>query len=422
MQPQDLWWVLWWVWIQAMPRIAKELRALEVERLKTPGTWPVGTVPGLYLQVKDSGARSWVLRASIGGRRREMGLGGYPAVKLAGAIERARKERLAINEGIDPVDVRARAQASIRTEVAERRRNTFREAADEYIKAQRAGWKNAKHAAQWESTLTEYAFPAIGSKVVWEITNQDVLTILNPIWTTKTETANRVRNRIELVIASAMVRAGRTGQNPARWRGNLQMMLPRPTKVTKKGHFEALPVQEVGAFMARLRATKGTAARAMEFTILNATRTTEVRGAVWGEFDLETACWTIPADRMKAEREHRIPLSPEAMDLLRTLPQGAATDPVFRSPRGEQLSGMAMLMILRRMDVNATVHGFRSTFRDWAGELTTYPREVAELALAHRVGDATEGAYARGDLFAKRRNLMADWARFLRAAPLPSAR
>ncbi|WP_022975328.1 tyrosine-type recombinase/integrase [Nevskia ramosa] len=405
-----------------MPRIAKELRALEVERLKTPGTWSVGTVPGLYLQVKDSGARSWVLRASIGGRRREMGLGGYPAVKLAGAIERARKERLAIDEGIDPVELRARAQASIRNEAAERIRNTFKEAAADYIKAHRAGWKNAKHAAQWESTLTEYAFPVIGNKVVWEITNQDVLAILDPIWTTKTETANRVRNRIELVIASSMVRAGRTGQNPARWRGNLQMMLPKPTKVTKKGHFEALPVHEVGGFMVRLRTAKGVAARAMEFTILTATRTTEVRGAIWGEIDFENACWTIPAERMKAEREHRVPLTSEAIDLLKTLPRGAATDAVFRSPRGEQLSGMAMLMILRRMGVDATVHGFRSTFRDWAGELTAYPREVAELALAHRVGDATEGAYARGDLFVKRRNLMADWAGFLNADLPPSAR
>jgi len=403
-----------------MPRIAKELRALEVERLKKPGTWPVGTVPGLSIQVKASGARSWVLRVVIGGRRREMGLGGYPAVKLAGAVDRARQIRQTIDEGNDPIGIRAAARSALKRASAERARYNFKSAAEEYIKSHRAGWKNAKHAAQWESTLVDYAFPVIGEKVVWEITNHDVLAILKPIWTTKTETASRVRHRIESVISAAITRAGRTCENPARWRGNLETQLPKPTKVSKKGHFEALPIGQAGTFMAQLRGIKGTAARALEFTILTATRTTEARGAIWGEIDLDAACWTIPADRMKAGREHRVPLSAEAMTLLKSLPKGAMTDTVFRSPRGKQLSEMAMLMILRRMGLKATVHGFRSTFRDWAGERTNYPREVAELALSHRVGDATESAYARSDLFEKRRRLMRDWAQFL-SAPSNSA-
>lgn len=368
------------------------------------------------MQVSATGAQSWLLRARIHGKRRELGLGSYPLVSLEEARSKARDARAVIAGGNDPARLRDEAIAKARAELIVRDQFTFRRAAADYIERHRAGWKNAKHAGQWTTTLEQYAMPVIGDKVVWEITNLDVLRLLEPIWTTKTETASRVRNRIELVIASAMTRAGRSGDNPARWRGNLQTLLPAPTKVAVSEHHNALPIREAPAFMARLRSTPGMAARALEFTILTATRTNEVLGATWQEIDLDTGIWVIPAARMKAAREHRIPLSAEALDCLKAgLPAGSVPHSavVFPSRNGKPLSSMAMLAVLRRMKVDVTVHGFRSTFRDWIGEHTEFPREVAEAALAHRIADGTESAYARGDLFEKRRRMMAAWATFL---------
>lgn len=404
-----------------MPKIARPLSAKAVSNLKStrgPGVYPVGGVgsDGLQLQVTPTGAQSWLLRARIHGKRRELGLGSYPLVSLEEARNKTREARALIAEGKDPARLRDEAIAIARAELMIRDQFTFRQAAADYIERHRAGWKNAKHAAQWTNTLDKYAMPVLGDRVIWEISNLDVLRVLEPIWTTKTETASRVRNRIELVIASAMTRAGRSGDNPARWRGNMQTLLPAPTKVAVSDHHDALPIREAPAFMARLRATAGMAARALEFTILTATRTNEVLGATWQEIDLDAGVWIIPAARMKATREHRVPLSGEALACLKAQLPAGPIDPaavVFPGRNGKPLSNMAMLTVLRRMKVDATVHGFRSTFRDWIGEHTEFPREVAEAALAHRIADGTESAYARGDLFEKRRRMMAAWAKFL---------
>ena len=404
-----------------MPKIARPLSAKAVSYLKTTrgaGVYPVGGIgaEGLQLQVTATGAQSWLLRARIDGKRRELGLGSYPLVSLEEARNKAREARAVIATGQDPARLREEALAKARNERLVRDQFTFRQAAVDYIERHRAGWKNAKHAAQWSTTLEQYAFPVIGDRVVWDITTLDMLRVLEPIWTTKTETASRVRNRIELVIASAMTRAGRSGDNPARWRGNLQTLLPAPAKVALSDHHDALPIRDTPAFMVRLRSTAGMAARALEFAILTATRTNEVLGVTWEEIDLDAGTWVIPAVRMKAAREHRVPLSDDAVACLRGVLPAKEVNTfgvIFPGRNGKPLSNMAMLTVLRRMKVEATVHGFRSTFRDWVGEHTEFPREVAEAALAHRIADGTESAYARGDLFEKRRRMMAAWAGFL---------
>jgi integrase len=395
-----------------MPKKAKELSAIEVSRLTAPGLHFVGSVSGLALQVTGSGARSWILRATVGTRRRDIGLGGFPDVTLAGAKESARIARAKIKEGIDPVEESKAKRSAL--EAIQASAITFGEAAAKFIAAHESGWKNAKHAGQWTATLETYAFPTIGKIRVSEIETAHVITILESIWTTKTETASRLRGRIESVLDWATVRGYRKGENPARWRGHLDKLLPARSKVQKVEHHAALDYRDVGAFMVELRKAEGMGAKALEFAILTAARSGEVRGATWSEIDEQAAVWTIPAERMKAEKEQRVPLSDSAVELLRNLPRIEGTEFVFPNSKEKPtaLSDMTLTAVLRRMDMTVTAHGFRSTFRDWAGETTAYPREVIEHALAHQIRDKAEAAYARGTLFDKRRRLMADWAKY----------
>ena len=393
-----------------MPKLAKELQALAVSKLATPGLHFVGAVQGLALQV-TGGSRAWVLRATVGGRRRDMGLGPYPEVTLAQARDKAREARELIRQGVDPIGRQQAAQSAMRAAVAEAL--TFKECAEKYIAAHRAGWKSAKHAQQWGNTLEQHAYPVLGAVLVRDVKLPQVLAVLEPIWTTTNETASRLRGRLELVIDWATARGLREGLNPARWRGHLDKLLPKPAKVARVEHHAALPVGDVGAFMVRLREAEGMGALALEFAILTAARSGEVRGATWQEFDLSGAVWTVPAGRMKAGKEHRVPLSDAALALLAALPHDKPDALVFPAPRGGMLSDMTLAAVLRRLDEPAVPHGFRSTFRDWASERTNYPRDVAEMALAHAIGDKVEAAYRRGDLFEKRRVMMAEWAQFL---------
>jgi len=392
-----------------MARKAKELGALEVGRLAAPGLHFVGGVAGLALQVTPQGARSWILRVSVGGKRREMGLGGFPDVTLAGAKEAARAARAKIKEGIDPIeDAKAKRSALYAARAAAM---TFSEAAAAYIAVMEAEWTNEKHAQQWRNTLDKYAAPVIGKILVRDIEHTHVMRVLEPIWLEKTETAARVRGRIENILDWARVRGYRSGENPARWRGHLDMLLPTPGKVQTIEHHPALPMDDLGAFMVELRKQEGTGARALEFAILTAARSGEVRGATWSEIDLEDGTWTIPAIRMKAKREHRVALNAEAVKLLESLSRDG--DLIFPNTKSEKLSDMTLTAVLRRMSrTDITAHGFRSTFRDWAAERTNYPRDVAEMALAHAIGDKVEAAYRRGDLFEKRRRMMREWGKF----------
>lgn len=398
-----------------MPKKANELGPLQVSRLKDRGLHPVGGVAGLRLQVSPSGARSWILRATAGGKRIEKGLGGYPDVTLARAREKARQARDQIEAGVNPIETAKLAKSALRAAVAAAW--TFDECSAEYIKAKAPEWSNAKHAAQWTATLKTYASPAMGHLLARDIGLPHVLDVLRPIWTTKTETATRVRARLEAVLDWAATNGYREGLNPARWKGHLDNLLPKASKVAKEEHHAALPVGSVGAFMAELRKLEGMGARALEFAILTAARSGEVRGAKWAEIDKDTAVWTIPAERMKMRKEHRVPLSDQALELLGTLPRVKDVDLVFPAPRGGQLSDMTLSAVLRRMKVPAVPHGFRSTFRDWCSENTNYPRDVAEMALAHAIGDKVEAAYRRGDLFNKRTKMMQAWADFCGQMP-----
>lgn len=396
-----------------MPRVAKELGALAVSRLKVPGWHAVGGVAGLGLQVTPTGARSWSLRTLIAGKRREIGLGGFPTVQLAAARDKARQTREMISQGIDPVLAKKTAASALRA--AQARAVTFQTIAEQYIEAHEAGWGNPKHAAQWASTLKQYAYPDLGNLLVASIDTAAVLKVLNPIWTKKTETASRLRGRIERVLDYATTQGLRDGPNPARWKGHLALTLPRPSKVQKVEHHAALPVLEMPGFMKRLRASDGMGAKALEFAILTAARSGEVRGMRWAEVDLDAKVWTVPAARMKAGREHRVPLSGAAMAVLQDLPRPEGVDLVFPGTKGQPLSDMSLTAVMRRLKVDAVPHGMRSSFRDWTAEHTHFPNEVAEMALAHVVGDKVEAAYRRGDLFEKRRQVMDAWASFLAA-------
>ena len=391
-----------------MPKKAEALGALAVKRLTKVGWNAVGTVDGLGLKIFASGARCWVLRVVIGAKRREIGLGGYPDVTLAGAHEKARVLRAQIAQGIDPVEVRREALS--RRKAEQNAGMTFDQCAAAYIKAHAAGWSNIKHRQQWENTLATYAGPVIGSMLVQHVETPHVLAVLEPIWRDRTETATRLRARLELVIDWATARGERQGLNPARWRGHLDKLLPKPSKVATTGHHAALPWREIGPFMARLRAAEGVGARCLEFVILTACRSGEARGATWSEIDIKARTWTVPAARMKAGREHRVPLSDAALALLADLPRIVGNDLVFPAPRGGVLSDMTLGAVLKRLGVPVTAHGFRSTFRDWCAESTSYPQHVAEMALAHTIGDKVEAAYRRGDLFDKRQRLMSEWA------------
>lgn len=374
---------------------------------------------GLYLQVSKSGSKSWIFRYQLDRRSREMGLGPFPAVSLAEARDRAAGVRKLKVEGEDPIDLRRQAKAAKRAEAA--RAVTFKAAAERYIAAHKAGWKNPVHAAQWPSTLQTYVYPDFGQVAVGDVDTGMVTRVLEPIWTTKPETATRVRGRIEAVLDWARAHGYRTGENPARWRGHLDKLLPPRSRVRAVKHHAAVPFAEVPAFMAELRGRDGMAAKALEFTILTAARTTEVVGALWEEVDLVAKVWTVPAERMKGKREHRVPLSDRGVELLKEMLTHSRGPAIFPGARKDgHLSNMAMLETLREMRPGLTVHGFRSTFRDWAAERTSYPRDVAEMALAHTISDKVEAAYRRGDLFEKRRRLMADWARYCRQPAAPA--
>jgi integrase len=393
-----------------MVQIVGRLSALKVARLQRPGMHPDGA--GLYLQVSARGARSWILRYTLGGRTREMGLGALADVSLAEARKRAAEARKLCGEGIDPIEARNAARRAER--IAAASAVTFADCAASYVEAHKAGWRNAKHAAQWSATLRTYACPKLGKLAIQAVDTGLVLKVLEPIWRVKPETASRLRGRIEAVIDWATARGYRTGENPARWRGHLAKLLPARAKLRAVRHHPALPYAELPAFMAALRAQEGTAARALEFAILTAARTGEVVGARVEEIDRKEQVWTVPAARMKAGRAHRVPLSRSALAALEGVwrPEGAAFLFPGHKP-GKHLSNMAMLALLKRMGrADLTVHGFRSTFRDWAAERTGHPREVVEMALAHSIGDKVEAAYRRGDLFDKRRTLMNDWARY----------
>ena len=393
-----------------MGRKAKELSALEVNRLSKAGMYFVGGVAGLALQVSGAGARSWILRKMIAGKRRDMGLGGFPDVTLAGAREKARQIRELVDQGIDPIEDRRAKRATLAAERA--KAMTFAQCVTAYLDAHGDSWGNAKHRQQWANTLDTYANPIIGNLNVAAVDTGLVLKVLERIWKTKTETATRLRGRIENILSWATVRGYRQGENPARWKGHLDKLLAARSKIQQVTHHAALPYAELGGFMADLAKMDGMGARALEFAILCASRSGEVRGATWDEIDLNAGVWIIPAGRMKAKREHRVPLSGKAASLLNALPRLDGTELVFPGTSG-QLSNMSLTAVLRRMDRgDLTAHGFRSTFRDWAAEQTAYPSEVVEMALAHTIGNKVEAAYRRGDLFDKRRRLMDDWAKY----------
>ena len=372
---------------------------LNARKVETAKRGRHGDGRGLYLVVKPSGTRSWVLRYQIKGRRRDLGLGAYPDISLALARERAVDARRQIAFGEDPIAKKLHS-----------RQKSFRNAALELIESKRPGWKNVKHAAQWSSTLEAYVFPKIGQMQVADVGTADVMAVLNAIWTEKPETANRVRQRMEAVLDYSAALGIRSGDNPARWRGHLDHLLPKPLNVRAVKHHPALPHSQIASFMSKLEKREGVAARALGFTILTAARSGETRGMTWSEVDLEKRTWTVPPDRMKSGKEHRIPLTDRAIALLGPCRDNTAL--VFESSArpGRPISDMTMLAVLRRMGQDQiTVHGFRSTFRDWAGEATSFPREVIETALAHGLKNKTEAAYARSDLFDKRRELMAAW-------------
>ena len=385
-----------------MARVANKLSDSKVKSstLK-PGL--LGDGGGLYLNVKPSGTRSWVFVWKQDGRRREKGLGAYPAVPLLKARQRASECREAIAEGRDPIAEGRKASQP-----------TFGECADQLLDSIEVGWRNEKHRAQWRMTLERYAAP-IRSRKVSDIETDDVLRVLSPLWQTRPETASRLRGRIERVLDYAKAHGWRSGENPALWRGHLRNVLPAHSRLAR-GHHAAMPYPDVPAFVQELSGKEAMAARALEFLILTAARAGEVLGATWAEIDLERGLWTVPANRMKAGDEHRVPLSPRALAIVAALHEMRISDYVFPGQReGRPLSSAAFEMLLRRMKADAfTTHGFRSAFRDWAGDATSVPREVAEAALAHRVGNATELAYRRTDALEKRRS---SWRHGLTIAP-----
>jgi integrase len=356
---------------------------------------------GLYLSISPNGGRRWVFLYRWHGKPTEIGFGSARDVTLARAREFASQARARLAEGLNPKDARRRSEGA-----------TFGECADRLIEAMRPSWRNGKHAAQWEMTLRDYA-AALRRLPVDKITTDDVLSVLKPLWNEKAETASRLRGRIERVLDAAKAQGLRSGENPARWRGHLDQLLPKRQRLTR-GHHAAMDYTDVPAFMAELQARQAIASLALEFTILTAARSGEVLGARWDEFDLDRAVWTIPATRMKAGREHRVPLSRRALKIIKAMHQARNGDFVFPGHKpGKPLSVMALEMVLRRMRIDdATVHGFRSAFRDWAAECTNFPNEVCEAALAHVIENKAEAAYRRGDLFDKRRKLMEAWTTY----------
>lgn len=420
-----------------MARLIDRLTALEVKRLTTVGMHPDGR--GLYLQIHTGGSKSWIYRYTLNGRIRAMGLGPTHLVSLAEARALAQDARLLKAQGVDPLDARAASKpapepAAPAKEAEADNGLAFKDAAAAYIRANSAAWRNAKHQAQWSATLEAYAYPAFGDRPVGEIDTKLVLKALEPIWSTKAETASRLRGRIESVLDWATVRGHRQGDNPARWKGHLDKILPAKSKIARVEHHAALPFKAMPAFMRDLGTRPGAAARALEFAILTAARTGEVIGAQWSEIDFEARLWIQPAARTKTRKEHRVPLCDAAMAILAGMREAFLTGRrellmLYDKPvpddillegfifagmrRGKGLSNMSMLKTLERMGrPDLTTHGFRSTFRDWAAETTHYPNEVVEMALAHTIAGKVEAAYRRGDLLEKRRELMRDWSAY----------
>lgn len=415
-----------------MPKRSKELSAIEVKRLKEPGFHAVGGVPGLHLRVNEGEGRSWILRAVVNGKRRDIGLGGFPDVTLSAAREAARATREKIRSGVDPVEERAEER---KRAVAERKLGlTSAEAIEKFLTSGKLDTlRNAKHQAQWRSTLETYAIPIIGTRPLAEVDVSDIKAVLDPIWTTKHETATRIRSRLESVFSWAKVAGHFTGDNPAIWKGNLKELMPGINKDTVKTHHPALGLGDVAGWFAALRSRNGLAARAMEFLTLTAARSNEVRLATWEEMHLDEQLWIIPGARMKMRREHRVPLTPAVISLLTSLPRMSGTNLVFPSTQSRPMSDMTLSAVMKRMHNDeissgrkgwldpvqkrpSVPHGLRSTFRDWVAEKTDFPGDLAEIALAHKVGSAVEQAYRRGDMVAKRRQMMEEWGAFLSGA------
>ena len=403
---------------KAMGKKQNELGAIAVSQIRKRGIHFVGGVAGLALNVTKYGSRSWILRYQIDGKRRDKGLGGYPDVTLSAAREAARNARAQIARGLDPVDEAKKLRSQL---IASRRvALTFSEAAKQYIDTHEASWRNPKHCQQWRNTIKDYAYQSIGGMQLNDIGVNDVLCVLNPIWHDKTETASRLRGRLESIFDWAYAMGYRTKPNPAKWKGLLDNLLPAPRKITKTKHHRALHYRDLPEFMARLVKMDGAAPIALAFTILTACRSGEVRGATRNEFDLDNGIWTIPASRMKAGKEHRVPLSTESLVIALSQAEISPNKYLFPSLRqaasssheGAPMSDMALNAVLRRMKVDAVPHGFRSTFRDWCAEQTDYSNHVAEMALAHTIGNKVEAAYRRGDLLEKRSQLMKEWASY----------
>lgn len=428
-----------------MPRVAKELGPLDVKRLVHTGSkgtayFAVGGVAGLYLQITPKGGRSWVLRTVVGKKRTDIGLGGYPTVTLAQAREKARDARNKLERGVDPVAERRAAKERL---IAARRKGmTFEDAVEKALAAKLVAFKNEKHRDQWRNTLVQYAMPIIGSLPLQEIDTAAVLRVLSQevrdksgslegtLWQVRTETASRLRGRIEAVLSWATVAGERSGDNPARWAGNLKELLPAASKIAREENHPALALDDAPRWFADLGKRAGFGARALEFVALTAARSGDVRGAKWEEIDLQKGLWVVPAARMKMKREHRVPLPPVAISLLEALPRLDSNPLVFPAARGGMLSDMTLSATMRRMHESdvaaggigyldprskrpAVPHGLRSTFRDWVAERTTYPSEMAEVALAQRISNAVEAAYRRGDMIEKRRGMMETWSNFL---------
>lgn len=398
-----------------MAKSEKRLTALQVSRATKPGLLSDGG--GLYLNVSASGSKSWLYRYMLRGKAREMGLRSYPSVSLEQAREARDAARKLKDTGIDPIE--ARDVAAMEEALRKAREVTFRDYARTFIEARKPGWKNAKHAAQWEATLETYAHPTIGDLPVAEIDTQLVLKVLRPIWTEVPETAARVRGRIEAILDAARAEEIRQGENPARWKGRLDKLLPARRAVQEVEHHSALPYADMPAFWQALKAQQGMGAQALQFAILTAARSGEVRGARWSEIDFDQAVWTIPGARMKARALHRVPLAKAALNILEQALHRKGETLIFPGAKeGRPLSDMTLTAVLRRMKRgDLTAHGFRSTFSDWCAEQTAFPREVAEMALAHTIGNKVEAAYRRGDLFEKRRRLMDAWASFCLTPP-----
>ena len=418
-----------------MPKLAQQLSALAVNKIKDAGWHAVGGVAGLLLQVRSSPSnsdaitRSWVLRTNVNGKRKVIGLGSYPGVSLSEARQKAQNTLAEIQKGVDPKAKKKAAQSA--RLIADAKSKTFKECAQAYMAAQKSKFTNAKHQKQWESTVEQYAYPLIGNLLVSDISMRNILGVLEQkikdpttkmmktFWELKTETASRVQGRIKKIMDYAIVNEYRTTINPATWVGYLETQLPAPNKIQNVEHQPAVPYSQVGDFMVALRKHKNNSAKALEFLIMTSVRSGSVRKAAWSEIDLDEKIWTIPAKNTKMKKEHRVPLPKQAIALLTSLDQNADNPRIFPSVTGKDLSDSAISKFMREMrdrgefKTDGVPHGFRSTFRDWAAEQTSYPDDIRKVASGHTVGDAIQQAYQRSDLLEKRRRLMAEWANFL---------